>query len=44
MKIKAPRAKGIYTDRFNDCQLAMEDGLIGLVAAASAAGWRSDEK
>jgi hypothetical protein len=44
MKIKAPKAKGNYSDRFDDFQLAMEDGLIDLIAAASTAGWRSYEK
>lgn len=43
MKIKAPRAKWKYPNRFNDCQLAIEDGLIDLIAEASLAGWRKEE-
>lgn len=43
MKIKAPKAKGNYSDRFNDCQLAIEDGLIDLLGAASVAGWSQQE-
>ena len=43
MKIKAPKAKGKYSDRFEDCQLAIEDGLIDLIGAASTAGWSQQE-
>lgn len=43
MKIKAPKTKGKYPDRFEDCQVAIEDGLIDLIAAASTAGWSQQE-
>lgn len=43
MKIKAPKTKGKYPDRFEDCQVAIEDGLIDLIGAASTAGWSQQE-
>ena len=32
-----------HPDRFDDCQLAIEDKLIELIGEASDAGWHRDE-
>lgn len=33
----------IHPDRFDECQLAIEDKLIELIGEASDAGWHRDE-
>lgn len=43
MKINAPRASGKYADRYDDCQTAIEDALVQLVAEAALAGWGMTE-
>ncbi|MCX8282503.1 hypothetical protein OSJ77_20125 [Phyllobacterium sp. 0TCS1.6C] len=41
--ILPPRRSRSDPARFSDCQLAIEDELIALIAKASLAGWDEDE-
>jgi hypothetical protein len=41
--ILPPRRSRSDPVRFSDCQLAIEDELIALIAKASLAGWDEDE-
>ncbi|QND54522.1 hypothetical protein HB779_21675 (plasmid) [Phyllobacterium sp. 628] len=43
MKIKPPKAKGIYSDRFTDCRTALEDYVLYLMGEATVAGWSENE-
>jgi hypothetical protein len=43
MKIKAPKAKNNYPDRFEDCQTAIEEVFVQLLVEATRAGWHHEE-
>lgn len=43
MSVTKPRHPRTHPDRFNECQIAIEDELIALFAKAVLAGWHKDE-
>lgn len=43
MSVAKPRHPRAHPDRFNECQRAIEDELIGLFVKAELAGWDKDE-
>lgn len=43
MAIQAPRLHDNYPDRFIDCQMAIEDGVLQLLGDAQIAGWSRAE-
>lgn len=43
MSVPKPRHPRTHPDRFNECQRAIEDELIGLFVKAELAGWDKDE-
>ena len=43
MSIAKPRYPRLHPDRFNECQMAIEDRLLELWGDAITAGWRRDE-
>lgn len=43
MAIQAPRLHDDYPDRFIDCQMAIEDGVLQLLGDAQLAGWSRAE-
>jgi hypothetical protein len=43
MTIPKPRHPRCHADRFDDCQLAIEDELIEMIGKACDAGWHRDE-
>lgn len=43
MTIAKPRNPRTHPDRFNECQIAVEDQLLALLGDATTAGWETDE-
>ena len=43
MTIAKPRNPRLHPDRFNECQMAVEDRLLSLLGDAITAGWDKDE-
>lgn len=43
MPIQAPKRPDDYPDRFLDCQMAIEDGVLQLLGDAQTAGWSRAE-
>ncbi|MGN8022135.1 hypothetical protein ACTJJ7_15635 [Phyllobacterium sp. 22229] len=43
MKITPPKALGNYSNRFNDCRLAIDDALRNLIGDTVMAGWNTKE-
>ena len=43
MSIAKPRHPRLHPDRFNECQMAIEDKLLELWGDAIEAGWKRDE-
>jgi hypothetical protein len=43
MTIPKPSRPRCHEDRFDECQLAIEDKLMELIGEASDAGWHRDE-
>lgn len=38
-----PRHPRLHPDRFNECQMALEDRVLSLLGDAVTAGWDNDE-
>lgn len=43
MTIVKPRNPRLHPNRFNDCQIAIEDRVLELLGDAITAGWEKDE-